>query len=112
MWHVRHCRNLFLFPSAPGITNFDLLGSFAEVKWLNNLYIVLLYNAVFASAAAACLITHFTARIREEIGRRFALVFSAVVPVARIRAGAAATAVRFSAASRNGAEAARAIAQR
>ncbi len=53
-----------------GITNFDLLGSFGEVKWLGNLYIVLLYNAVFAFAATTCLITHFTARVRREIGRR------------------------------------------
>ncbi len=99
-------------PSSAGITNFDLLGSFAEVKWLNNMYIVLLYNAVFAAAAATCLINHFTARIREEIVRRFALVFHAIVPVARVRAAASACSLRVGAAARNGAQAARAFNQR
>ncbi len=82
------------------------------MKWLNNMYIVLLYNAVFAAAAATCLINHFTARIREEIVRRFALVFHAIVPVARVRAAASACSLRVGAAARNGAQAARAFNQR
>lgn len=54
-----------------GITNFDLLGSFGEVKWLGNIYIILLYNAIFAVAASISLFTKFTARVRQEIWRRY-----------------------------------------
>ena len=52
-----------------GITNFDLLGSFGEVKWLN-FYVVLLYNSVFIVAAAGCLVNKFTLRVRQEVCRR------------------------------------------
>lgn len=55
-----------------GITNFDLLGKFSEVKWLGNFYLVLLYNAVFAVAASLCLFNKFTVRVRQEIVRRWA----------------------------------------
>lgn len=53
-----------------GITNFDLLGKFSEVKWLGNFYLVLLYNAIFAVAASLCLFNKFTDRVRQEIVRR------------------------------------------
>ena len=56
--------------SVLGITNFDLLGKFSEVKWLGNFYLVLLYNAVFAVAASLCLFNKFTVRVRQEIYRR------------------------------------------
>jgi hypothetical protein len=52
-----------------GITNFDLLGSFGEVKWLN-IYVVLLYDSVFAVAATLCLVNKFTGTVRQEIFRR------------------------------------------
>lgn len=61
-----------------GITNFDLLGSFGEVKWLGNFYLVLLYNAVFAGAASLCLFNKFTARVRQEIARRVTLYISTI----------------------------------
>ena len=54
-----------------GITNFDLLGKFSEVKWLGNFYLVLLYNAVFAVTASLCLFNKFTVRVRQEIVRRY-----------------------------------------
>ena len=69
----------------PGITNFDLLGSFGEVKWLGNYYLVLLYNAVVAVAASLCLFNKFTARVRQEIFRRFALVLNSVLPLNKIQ---------------------------
>eukprot|EP00096_Caligus_rogercresseyi_P008507 TRINITY_DN2742_c0_g1_i1.p1 TRINITY_DN2742_c0_g1~~TRINITY_DN2742_c0_g1_i1.p1 ORF type:complete len:533 (-),score=141.85 TRINITY_DN2742_c0_g1_i1:1111-2709(-) len=62
-----------------GISNFDLLGSFGEVKWLGNLYIVLFYNAVFAVSASVCLFNKFTARVRQEIFRRLSLYFSTFI---------------------------------
>jgi len=59
-----------------GITNFDLLGKFSEVKWLGNFYLVLLYNAVFAVAASLCLVNYFTVRVRQEIVRRVQIYIS------------------------------------
>ena len=63
-----------------GITNFDLLGSFGSVRWLGNFYLVLTCNAVFGAAAALCLVNKFTARVRKEILRSFAVV----LPLAQI----------------------------
>ncbi|XP_023219291.1 limb region 1 protein homolog isoform X1 [Centruroides sculpturatus] len=54
-----------------GITNFDLLGDFGRIEWLGNFYIVLFYNLVFAVATALCLVTKFTAAVRQELIRRF-----------------------------------------
>merc|ERR1711993_130402 len=59
-----------------GITNFDLLGKFSEVKWLGNFYLVLLYNAVFAVTASLCLFNKFTVRVRQEIVRRVQIYIS------------------------------------
>ena len=53
-----------------GITNFDLLGSFGEVKWLGNIYIVLFCNAVFGVCASLALFNKFTARVRIAIVNR------------------------------------------
>ena len=55
-----------------GITNFDLLGSFGEVKWLGNIYIVLFCNAVFGVCASLALFNKFTARVRIAIVNRLA----------------------------------------
>ena len=54
-----------------GITNFDLLGSFGKMRWLGSFYIVLLYNALFTTAASFCLFSKFTARVRHEILKRY-----------------------------------------
>lgn len=56
--------------SPAGITNFDLLGDFGKISWLGSFWIVLGYNALFASAAAWCLVKKFTATIRHEIYMR------------------------------------------
>ncbi len=64
-----------------GITNFDLLGSFGEVRWLGNIYIVLFYNAVFVLGASICLVNKFTARVRAELLRRFGLALNALIPL-------------------------------
>jgi len=61
-----------------GITNFDLLGKFSEVKWLGNFYLVLLYNAIFAVAASLCLFNKFTDRVRQEIVRRVHIYISTI----------------------------------
>lgn len=61
-----------------GITNFDLLGSFGEVEWLGNYYIVLLYNVIFAFATSLCLFNKFTNRVRQEIRRRIQLYISTI----------------------------------
>merc|ERR1711894_458544 len=61
-----------------GITNFDLLGKFSEVKWLGNFYLVLLYNAIFAAAASLCLFNKFTDRVRQEIVRRVHIYISTI----------------------------------
>ena len=58
--------------SITGITNFDLLGSFGEVKWLGNIYIVLFCNAVFGVCASLALFNKFTARVRIAIVNRLA----------------------------------------
>jgi len=61
-----------------GITNFDLLGKFSEVKWLGNFYLVLLYNAIFAVAASLCIFKNFTDRVRKEIVRRVQIYISTI----------------------------------
>jgi hypothetical protein len=71
-----------------GITNFDLLGSFGSARWLSNLRIVLLYNAVFAASAATCLLTRLTRSVREEASRRVALALRVLLPLDRIAAAA------------------------
>lgn len=54
-----------------GITTFDLLGDYGKMDWLGNFYLVLLYNLIFAVATGMCLVTKFTAKIREELYNRF-----------------------------------------
>lgn len=62
-----------------GITNFDLLGDFGKISWLGSFWIVLGYNALFASAAAWCLVKKFTATIRHEIYMRFKMLAMTMV---------------------------------
>ena len=47
-----------------------MLGSFGEVKWLGNIYIVLFCNAVFGVCASLALFNKFTARVRIAIVNR------------------------------------------
>jgi len=68
-----------------GITNFDLLGSFGEVKWLGNIYIVLFCNAVFGGCASLALFNKFTARVRTAIVNRFEVAIKALVPFDALR---------------------------
>ncbi|XP_018797774.1 PREDICTED: protein Lilipod [Bactrocera latifrons] len=53
-----------------GITNFDLLGDFGAIEWLGNFQIVLLYNLVFGTTTALCLVNKFTAAVRQELCAR------------------------------------------
>ncbi|KAH8307574.1 hypothetical protein KR044_003459, partial [Drosophila immigrans] len=53
-----------------GITNFDLLGDFGAIEWLGNFQIVLLYNLVFGTTTALCLVNRFTAPVRRELRAR------------------------------------------
>jgi len=71
-----------------GITNFDLLGSFGSARWLGNLRIVLLYNAIFAVSAAACLLTRLTRSVIEAAKRRVALAIRVLLPLDRMVAAA------------------------
>lgn len=56
--------------SVLGITNFDLLGDFGAIEWLGNFQIVLLYNLVFGTTTALCLVNKFTAPVRRELRAR------------------------------------------
>lgn len=53
-----------------GITNFDLLGDFGAIEWLGNFQIVLMYNLIFGTATALCLVNKFTATVRRELCAR------------------------------------------
>lgn len=55
-----------------GITNFDLLGDFGRIEWLASFPLVLMYNVVFAVAAATSLATKMTAAMRRELLGRLA----------------------------------------
>ncbi|XP_074096427.1 LMBR1-like protein lilipod isoform X2 [Cotesia typhae] len=50
-----------------GMTNFDLLGDFGQIKWLSNYQLLLLYNSIFAMSAISCLSKKFTATVRREL---------------------------------------------
>ncbi|XP_034484362.1 protein Lilipod isoform X2 [Drosophila innubila] len=58
-----------------GITNFDLLGDFGAIEWLGNFQIVLLYNLVFGTTTALCLVNKFTAPVRRELRARLTALF-------------------------------------
>uniref|UniRef100_A0A2P2I659 Protein LMBR1L n=1 Tax=Hirondellea gigas TaxID=1518452 RepID=A0A2P2I659_9CRUS len=62
-----------------GLTNFDLLGDYGRVGWLGNLWIVLGYNLLFASAAVWCLVHQFTAAVRGEIMDRLSVLCEAIL---------------------------------
>lgn len=53
-----------------GITNFDLLGSFGQIKWLKEFWVVFSYNIVFAAATGLLLTDKFTLSVRKELYRR------------------------------------------
>ena len=58
-----------------GLTNFDLLGDYREIRWLRHFYIVLLYNFVFAGATAWCLLKKITGPVRQELYVRLGSAF-------------------------------------
>uniref|UniRef100_S4RXV9 Limb development membrane protein 1-like n=1 Tax=Petromyzon marinus TaxID=7757 RepID=S4RXV9_PETMA len=71
---IGNCVSLLILSSALpvlsrtlGITNFDLLGDYGRFNWLGNFYIVLLYNLLFAGLTTLCLVTKFTAAVRQEL---------------------------------------------
>lgn len=53
-----------------GITNFDLLGSFGSIKWLQKFWVVFLYNILFAATTGLLLTDTFTLSVRRELYRR------------------------------------------
>lgn len=59
-----------------GLTNFDLLGDYREIRWLRQFYIVLLYNFVFAAATAWCLLKKITGPVRRELYARLGCAFN------------------------------------
>ncbi|KAL3280330.1 hypothetical protein HHI36_017819 [Cryptolaemus montrouzieri] len=50
-----------------GITNFDLLGDFGSIDWLDNFEIVLGYNVLFAISSTLCVVNKFTSKVRREL---------------------------------------------
>lgn len=58
------------FSSIAGITNFDLLGDYGEIEWLGNFQIVLMYNVIFVGSITLCLVSKFTATVRQELCNR------------------------------------------
>lgn len=53
-----------------GITNFDLLGDFGSIEWLDNFVIVIVYNFVFAVVVTLTVLNKFTAKVRREVYAR------------------------------------------
>lgn len=53
-----------------GITNFDLLGDFGSIEWLDNFVIVIVYNFSFAVVVTLTVLNKFTAKVRREIYAR------------------------------------------
>ncbi|CAF0872299.1 unnamed protein product, partial [Brachionus calyciflorus] len=53
-----------------GLTSFDLLGHFGDLKWISNFHVILIYNFGFTIATVICLITKFTATVRSELFNR------------------------------------------
>ncbi|XP_061432639.1 protein LMBR1L-like [Lethenteron reissneri] len=77
---IGNCVSLLILSSALpvlsrtlGITNFDLLGDYGRFNWLGNFYIVLLYNLLFAGLTTLCLVTKFTAAVRQELFKALGL---------------------------------------
>ncbi|XP_044761965.1 protein Lilipod [Coccinella septempunctata] len=55
-----------------GITNFDLLGDFGRIEWLDDLYVVVGYNLMFAASSMLCVSMKFSAPVRRELYARIA----------------------------------------
>ncbi|XP_034028302.1 limb region 1 homolog-like protein [Thalassophryne amazonica] len=62
-----------VFSRTLGITRFDLLGDFGRYNWLENFYIVFLYNMMFAGLTSASLIKTVTWAVQRELIRAFGL---------------------------------------
>ena len=79
---ILNCTIFLVFSSALpvsskilGLTSFDLLGHFGDLHWLANVNLILAYNFSFATATGLCLITKFTATVREELYKRVVILF-------------------------------------
>lgn len=53
-----------------GLTEFNLLGRFAQIEWLGNFFVVLLYNVVFVSFSTFTLAKKFTVLMHKELFNR------------------------------------------
>ncbi|XP_065882513.1 limb region 1 protein homolog [Dysidea avara] len=54
---------------ALGITKFDLLGHFGDIKWIRNWWLVLSYNIVFGSFTGLVIIKRVTSTLLREASR-------------------------------------------
>ncbi|XP_054641431.1 limb region 1 homolog-like protein isoform X2 [Dunckerocampus dactyliophorus] len=77
---IGNCVSLLILSSALpvfsrtlGITRFDLLGDFGRYNWLENFYVVFLYNMLFAGLTSASLIKTVTWAVQRELIRAFGL---------------------------------------
>ncbi|XP_071788837.1 protein LMBR1L-like [Asterias amurensis] len=50
-----------------GITNYDLIGEFGRSNWLQNFYLIIIYNILFSILTSSCLLNKFTATVRDYI---------------------------------------------
>ena len=65
-----------------GLTSFDLLGDYREIRWLRHFYIVLLYNFLFAGATVCCLLQKITGPVRQELYVRLGSALNPTSPYA------------------------------
>lgn len=79
---ILNCAIYLIFSSALpvsskilGLTSFDLLGRFGDIKWLCNTTILLLYNFGFAVATTVCLMNICSATVRTELYNRVLMLF-------------------------------------
>jgi hypothetical protein len=83
---ILNCLIFLIFSSALpvcskilGLTGFDLLGHFANLHWLANVYVILIYNFGFAFATGFFLITKCTATVRSELYYRVLILFQSAL---------------------------------
>ncbi|XP_072019983.1 protein LMBR1L-like [Amphiura filiformis] len=53
-----------------GVTNYDLMGEFGQLDWLENFYLIFGYNILFGALTSSCLLNKFTSMVRQKIMER------------------------------------------
>lgn len=63
-----------------GLTEFNLLGRFAQIEWLGNFFVVLFYNVVFVSFSTFTLAKKFTVLMHKELFNRLSNLWCSASP--------------------------------